>query len=246
MYKRILVATILLTTAVLLGCSDSGDSPTGGGGGGTGPSLSVSDFKVLEGQTVVFTVSIDATSSQDVIFDYATSDGDATGTSDYAVTNGKDTIPAGTLSTAVSVATINNAAVEFAESFGLTISAAVNGQIGDATGTATIYDDDGVRFSTDVNPLIQTWCAASGCHGTSSGGFTLSRNNADANYNSIVNGSADHGALLTKRNADASNLYRKLLDPPPFGDRMPRNGPYLSPADIQLIGDWIDQDAQDN
>lgn len=245
MFKQILVTTMALATTLISGCSDSGDSPTGGGGGGMEPSLSVSDFKVLEGQTVVFTVSMDATASEDVTFDYATADGNATGSSDYTATNGKDTIPAGSTSVAISVATIDNSTVEFAEDFDLTISAAVNATIGDATGTATIYDEDGVRFSTDINPLIQTRCAAPGCHGSSTGGFTLSNNNAAANYNSIVNGSADHGPLLTKRNADASNLYRKLLDPPPFGERMPRGGE-LSTSQIKIIQDWIDQDAQDN
>lgn len=245
MFKQILVTTMALATTLISGCSDSGDSPTGGGGG-TGPSLSVSDFKVLEGQTVVFTVSMDATASEDVTFDYATADGNATGSSDYTATNGKDTIPAGSTSVAISVTTIDNSTIEFAEDFDLTISAAVNATIGDATGTATIYDEDGVRFSTDINPLIQTRCAAPGCHGSSTGGFTLSNNNAAANYNSIVNGSADHGRVVVKRDAEASNMYLKLLDPPPFLERMPRFGPYLSPDDIEMIKDWIDQDAQDN
>lgn len=242
MFTRILVVSTALVTILFFGCSDSGDSPTGGGGGGggTGPSLSVSDFKVLEGQTVVFTVSLSVAASKSVIFDYATTDGAATGSSDYTTTSGKDTILAGTISTAISVATIDNGTVEFAEDFGLTISAPVNAQLGDATGTATIYDEDGVRFSTDVNPLIQTWCAAAGCHGTGAGGFSV------GSYNSIVNGSADHGPVVVKRDAGSSNMYLKLTTTPPFGDRMPRGGPYLSPGDIEMISDWIDQDAQDN
>lgn len=250
MLKRLIVASAALAVVLFLGCSDSGDSPTGGGGGGggTGPSLSVSDFKILEGQTVVFTVSLDATASEDVSFGYTTVDGDATSTTDFAMTSGRDTILAGATSTTISVATIDNSTIEFAEDFDLVISAPVNAQLGDATGTATIYDDDGVRYSTDIDPLIRFWCASVGCHGSSQGGFTLSNNSnaAAANYNSLLNVSASHGPVVVKRDADASNMYLKLLDPPPFGERMPRGGPYLSPSDIQKIKDWIDQDAQDN
>jgi hypothetical protein len=136
--------------------------------------------------------------------------------------------------------------VEFAEEFGFVISAPVNATISDSIGTAIIYDEDGVRFLADINPLVQFRCATGGCHGTSTGGFTLSNNNSAANYNSIINGSANHGPVVVKRNAGASNMYLKLLDPPPFGERMPRFGPYLSSSDIQKIRDWIDQDAQDN
>lgn len=246
MFKRFVVVTAV-SAVLFCGCSDDGDTPTGGGGGGAGPSLSVGDVKVLEGQTVQFTISLDGAASQDISFGYTTVDGDATSSSDFTMTSGRDTIFAGASSTTISVATTNDAIIEFAETFGFVIRTPVNATIGDATGTATIYDEDGVRFSSDVNPLIQSQCASAGCHGSSTGGFTLSNNNAAANYNSIVNGSANNGRVVVKRNAAASNLYLKLLDPPPFGLRMPRGGPpYLSSSNIQLIRDWINQDAQDN
>lgn len=240
MFKRFVIVTTALLAVLFVGCSDDGDTPTGGGGGGAGPSLSVGDIKVLEGQAVLFTVSLSASASQDVIFAYATADGDATSSSDFTMTSGMDTILAGASSTTISVATTNDAIIEFAETFGLIISAPVNATIGDANGTATIYDEDGVRFSNDVNPLIQSRCAIGGCHASGAGGFTAT------SYNSIVNGSADHGPVVVKRNASASNMYLKLLATPPFGDRMPRTGGFLTTSEINMIRDWIDQDAQDN
>ena len=44
-----------------------------------------------------------------------------------------------------------------------------------------------------------------------------------------------------------SVLAQKVGTAPPFGRRMPYNGPpYLAPADIQLIEDWLAEGARDN
>lgn len=44
-----------------------------------------------------------------------------------------------------------------------------------------------------------------------------------------------------------SMLYLKVTEAPPFGGRMPRNGPpFLSDAQIRLIHDWIAEGANDN
>ena len=42
-------------------------------------------------------------------------------------------------------------------------------------------------------------------------------------------------------------LVQKLGPAPPFGARMPRNGPpYLPASDVALITDWILEGAHDN
>jgi hypothetical protein len=44
-----------------------------------------------------------------------------------------------------------------------------------------------------------------------------------------------------------SVLYQKLTASPPFGARMPRNGPpFLTEGEIQLIHDWIAEGARAN
>lgn len=44
-----------------------------------------------------------------------------------------------------------------------------------------------------------------------------------------------------------SVLAQKVRASPPYGRRMPYNGPpYLSTADVQLIADWIAEGARDN
>ncbi len=44
-----------------------------------------------------------------------------------------------------------------------------------------------------------------------------------------------------------SVLVEKIRGSPPFGARMPKDGPpYLASADIQIIADWIAEGAHDN
>lgn len=44
-----------------------------------------------------------------------------------------------------------------------------------------------------------------------------------------------------------SALFLKVTESPPFGARMPRNGPpFLTDAQIRLIHDWIAEGARDN
>lgn len=98
-----------------------------------------------------------------------------------------------------------------------------------------------VSFIADIQPVLQSSCGSVGCHGlATASGYSV------ADYESIT-GSADHGPVVVAGFADSSNLYLKLLDPPPFGGRMPANGPpYLSESTISLIHSWISQGAEDN
>ncbi|MFQ5453138.1 MAG: hypothetical protein ACE5D6_03010 [Candidatus Zixiibacteriota bacterium] len=132
-----------------------------------------------------------------------------------------------------------------AETFSLIISMSVNATIGNTTGMATIYDNDGVSFANVVKPLLQSnRCTNSGCHGSgsSSGGFSF----GSVSYSTVINASGVNGKIVQANNANSSNMYLKLLSPPPFGERMPRFGPYLSTLDIIKIKDWINQGAQNN
>jgi len=62
-----------------------------------------------------------------------------------------------------------------------------------------------------------------------------------------LGGGRSGAAIVIDGNPCDSILVQKLGPSPPFGARMPRNGPpYLSDADLQLVRDWILEGARDN
>lgn len=61
-------------------------------------------------------------------------------------------------------------------------------------------------------------------------------------YDSFIN-SGDHGPVVLPGDPDGSVLVQKLLGTQTFGSIMPPNGA-LSPAEIQLVVDWISAGAE--
>lgn len=102
-----------------------------------------------------------------------------------------------------------------------------------------------VSYASDVQPIIDNWCAVPGCHGSgsSSGGFSMG---AGAPYSTVRNAVGFNGAIIVAGDAASSNLYLKTTPTPPFGGRMPSGGPFLSTEQQDLIRYWIDQGANDN
>jgi hypothetical protein len=96
------------------------------------------------------------------------------------------------------------------------------------------------NFTTEVQPIFDTNCAFSNCHGFS-GGLTLS---AGVSYSMLVN-HRSFGSSLTRvapGDPDNSFLYLKITGcqrPRCAGERMPSGRPPLAAAQIQLIHDWI-------
>lgn len=102
---------------------------------------------------------------------------------------------------------------------------------------------DQVSYSTDIQPIFNNSCGGSGCHiGNSAFGVNLT------DYDRTMNsrGSQYVTEVVITGDADASPLVDKLQPAPRHGSRMPLGGSPLSPTQIQLISDWIDQGAQDN
>ena len=102
-----------------------------------------------------------------------------------------------------------------------------------------------VSFAADIQDTLAVQCAKSGCHGidSSQGGFTM----GNVTWSEIRNGSGNHGLVVIPGNASASNLFLKTTASPPFGTRMPNDGPpYLSIQAQTAIRDWINQGALDN
>lgn len=109
--------------------------------------LSVDDVIVNpEGNTgfsfAVFTISLSEVSALDVSFDVDTVDGLAVDGLDYlGISSRRVTIPAGQISTTVTVAVRGDVVAETNEDFFLTISNEENASIADSAGRATIIDD---------------------------------------------------------------------------------------------------------
>jgi hypothetical protein len=56
----------------------------------------------------------------------------------------------------------------------------------------------------------------------------------------VIKGS-ENGPVVTADNADQSKLAQMVLN-----GKMPKRGPKLTPPEIQLIVDWINQGALNN
>ncbi|RLE36850.1 hypothetical protein DRJ23_06755, partial [Candidatus Acetothermia bacterium] len=108
------------------------------------PQITIDDVTVTEGvdANAVFTISLTNPSASDVTVDYATADGTALQPGDYTAASGTATIPAGSLTTTVSVPIVDDAVSEPTEEFYVNLSGATNATIGDSQGVGTILDDE--------------------------------------------------------------------------------------------------------
>jgi hypothetical protein len=97
---------------------------------------------VVEGTPVTFTVALSEVSDVPATVSYATGDGSATAWADYQPASGTVTVPAGSTSVEIAVATVDDQTTEEAESFLLGISHPVYSTLGSAHAVATINDDD--------------------------------------------------------------------------------------------------------
>jgi len=91
-----------------------------------------------------------------------------------------------------------------------------------------------VSFASDVNPIFQSRC--SNCHG----GERLEEGLSMKTYADLMTGS-DNGPVIVPGDAEAS-LPVELITK----QEMPKRGPKLTPPQIQLITDWVNQGALDN
>jgi hypothetical protein len=112
------------------------------------PTVSINDVAVTEGNSgtknVSFTATLAAASSFTVTVNYATADGTALEPDDYADTSGTLTFAPGQTSRTFTVAIKGDTVPEPTQSFSAVLSSPTNATLGDASGTATITDNDGV------------------------------------------------------------------------------------------------------
>jgi uncharacterized membrane protein len=91
-----------------------------------------------------------------------------------------------------------------------------------------------VSFANDVMPIIQSRCI--NCHGGDRVEEGLSMNS----HAELMAGSED-GAVIIPGDA-ANSLLVELV----ATQKMPKRGPKLTPPQVQLITDWVNQGALDN
>jgi hypothetical protein len=112
-----------------------------------GPTLSINDVTVLEGQsgtqTMTFTVSLSQAAAGTVTYNIATAGGTATAGSDYVANSlVGQTIPAGQLSKSFAVTINGDTVVEPSELFSVALSAVTGATVADGSGLGRINNDD--------------------------------------------------------------------------------------------------------
>ena len=91
-----------------------------------------------------------------------------------------------------------------------------------------------VSYAKDVRPILESRCAS--CH---MGEFVSE--GLDMNtYESLLEGS-QNGPVIVPGDARHSLLVKKVTE-----GKMPKRGPKLTPAQIQIITDWINAGAPNN
>jgi hypothetical protein len=120
-----------------------------------GPTLSISNPSIIEGNSgtknLAFTVNLSQAVGQDVTMQYTTANGSAIAGGDYTATSGTLTIPANTLSATINIPIIGDILVEGNETLQVNLSNAVNATIATPQGVGTILNDDSIDVSTKIN-----------------------------------------------------------------------------------------------
>lgn len=100
-----------------------------------------------------------------------------------------------------------------------------------------------ISYSEHIQPIFSNSCGGSDCHiPNSQNGVNLS------SYTAVINsvGISYGKSVVVPGNADESPLIDKIEPSPQFGVRMPSNGNYLTPDEINRIKAWINNGAEDN
>lgn len=120
------------STGGTIACSTSGTA-----------NLAIGNASVTEGGSLTFTVTRSGNTASAVTVNYATASGTATSASDFTAGSGTVSFAANQTSATITVATIDDTAVESAETMTVTLSSPSSGAaITAATGTGTINDND--------------------------------------------------------------------------------------------------------
>lgn len=100
--------------------------------------------------------------------------------------------------------------------------------------TAAPAASTGVSFANDVLPILNSRCL--NCHG----GDRIEEGLLVGSYGELMAGSAN-GPVIVPGDA-AGSLLVELVE----NQKMPKRGPKLTPPQVQLIVDWVNQGALNN
>jgi len=109
-----------------------------------------------------------------------------------------------------------------------------------------------VSFMEDLLPLIERPGGEGGCscHTPKSArpiGIELAGLNLGSPEALLRGGKMSGDQIVVPGDPCSSIIVQKVSSAPPFGARMPTSGPpYLSPAERNLLADWIAEGAHDN
>lgn len=143
------------------------------------------------------------------------------------------------------------AALALATMAGCALEPDVGPPLAGACSNDTIHPEVNVSFSAQIRPLFVRMPGGCGCHLPTSTGLGSATQIVGLNLSSLTllrEGGVTSGArIVVPGEPCASILYQKVSEAPPFGSRMPLNGPpYLSKEERQLLHDWIAEGASDN
>ena len=99
-----------------------------------------------------------------------------------------------------------------------------------------------VSFSGDVMPILAEHCLT--CHQQGGEGYAASGFSVET-YEGVMKGT-NAGPVVDPGYSYASTLQVLVEHGADPSIAMPRKARKLSPGDIQIIGDWIDQGARNN
>jgi len=91
-----------------------------------------------------------------------------------------------------------------------------------------------VSFANDVLPIIESRCV--NCHGGE-----RTQEGLDLKTHASLMAGSSNGSVVTPGNA-ANSLLVELIT----NQKMPKRGPKLTPPQVQLIMDWVNQGALNN
>lgn len=111
--------------------------------------------------------------------------------------------------------------------------------------------DVSVSFSTQIRPLLNRMPGGCACHMPTATGLGPATQIIGLNLSSLAllrMGGVNSGPQIVVSGEPCSSIiYQKTSEAPPFGSRMPLNGPpYMSADEHQLLHDWIAEGAADN
>jgi mono/diheme cytochrome c family protein len=103
-----------------------------------------------------------------------------------------------------------------------------------AVATQPAADGATVSFASDILPLFESRCI--NCHGGQ-----RTQEGLDLKTHASVMAGSDNGPVVTRGDAENSLMVELVAT-----QKMPKRGPKLTPDQVQLISDWVNQGALDN